>query len=58
MAKGNEMTTTKMVEFRKDRMVVYKGKTYNPGELVELPVEDVEYLLAKKLVTEKNVSKK
>lgn len=58
MARGNEMTTTKMVEFRKDRMVVYKGKTYNPGELVELPVEDVEYLLAKKLVTEKNVSKK
>ena len=58
MAKGNEITTTKMVEFRKDRMVVYKGKTYNPGELVELPVEDVEYLLAKKLVTEKNVSKK
>lgn len=58
MARGNEMTTTKMVEFRKDRMVVYKGKTYNPGELVELPVEDAEYLLAKKLVTEKNVSKK
>lgn len=58
MARGNEMTTTKMVEFRKDRMVVYKDKTYNPGELVELPVEDVEYLLAKKLVTEKNVSKK
>lgn len=58
MARGNEMTATKMVEFRKDRMVVYKGKTYNPGELVELPVEDVEYLLAKKLVTEKNVSKK
>jgi hypothetical protein len=58
MARGNEMTTTKMVEFRKDRMVVYKGKTYNPGELVELPVEDVEYLLAKNLVTEKNVSKK
>lgn len=58
MARGNEMTTTKMVEFRKDRMVVYKGKTYNPGELVELPVEDVEYLLAKKLATEKNVSKK
>jgi hypothetical protein len=58
MARGNEMTTTKMVEFRKDRMVVYKGKTYNPCELVELPVEDVEYLLAKKLVTEKNVSKK
>lgn len=58
MARGNEMTTTKMVEFRKDRMVVYKGKTYNPGELVELPVEDVEYLLAKKLVTEKSVSKK
>lgn len=55
---AKETNANKMVEFRKDRMVMYKGKTYGPGEIVELPLEDVEYLLGKKLVTELNISKK
>lgn len=55
---AKETNANKMVEFRKDRMVMYKGKTYEPGEIVELPLEDVEYLLGKNLVTELNISKK
>ena len=48
----------KTVEFRADRMVMYKGKTYEPSELVELPIEDAEYLISKNLCTEKNFTRK
>lgn len=57
MAKINELKDTKLIEFVIDRMVVYKGKTFMSGEVVELAIEDADYLIGKKFCKEVTISK-
>lgn len=57
MAKINELKDKKLIEFVIDRMVVYKGRTFMSGEVVELATEDADYLIGKKFCKEVAVSK-